>query len=404
MDSDIEYVDSDVDQETVSDHQGRSHHSHPPVHDIQWRSFSGLQNENVTAFVQHVHQTAFMYERTRDGEWTAQYAIACLTGSALLWACELDARVQRNWSRLRAELLRRYTRPDPPADAGQSEPLATPTQQGGPNIAPPLELNIFRDHQNTRARRGCIEVIDDQDGRIIGYLSATDGGTISPTRNGATIVEIPNSPAYEDPFHMLIIERYTQGEPLRREWPQRDFPYLGVMIEPLDLVALAARSRAGQLTPMQCQLLLQQQQTLAYNGHPLGPPNSPLNTKWVFKDCARSRPGDRIYKRRSNAFGEGNATASAEIWKVFRLLGGSEELRVFWTENDLATSELGVYYSQGVLVLHKISNPAPGSNQLMLQQRQMQGLVGTLPESRRVRLVFHSINPHEQRAPDFVFS
>ncbi|KAG9027746.1 hypothetical protein FRB95_007405 [Tulasnella sp. JGI-2019a] len=99
---------------------------------MQFLSFSGREDEDVTAFLQNVNRVAFVEGKTREDDWIADYVGTCVTGIALDWYDELEEDVKRSWKDLRRALLRRFTArvaslvPEPPA--ARAPPSARITQ------------------------------------------------------------------------------------------------------------------------------------------------------------------------------------------------------------------------------------------------------------------------------------
>lgn len=58
-----------------------------------------------------VNRYAFKNDKTKDDEWIAQFAGACMAGEALRWYVDLDDEVQESWKRLRRALLAQYATP-----------------------------------------------------------------------------------------------------------------------------------------------------------------------------------------------------------------------------------------------------------------------------------------------------
>ncbi|KAG9027251.1 hypothetical protein FRB95_007968 [Tulasnella sp. JGI-2019a] len=103
---------------------------------MQFLSFSGKMDEDVTAFLQSVQRVAFTEGTSRDNEWLTNYVGSCLTGQALTWYALLDDDVQMSWKDLRLRLLLEFAVrdditlvPDPPA--------AAPPPSHRTNVPPP---------------------------------------------------------------------------------------------------------------------------------------------------------------------------------------------------------------------------------------------------------------------------
>ncbi|KAG8872968.1 hypothetical protein FRB98_009282, partial [Tulasnella sp. 332] len=112
----------------------------PPM---QFLSFSGDQDEDVTAFLQNVNRIAFTEGRFRDNDWIADYVGACLTGVALDWYARLDEDIERNWRELRIALLQRFMArgdaslaPEPPTATGPLSTTAAPPPLAAPGPPP----------------------------------------------------------------------------------------------------------------------------------------------------------------------------------------------------------------------------------------------------------------------------
>lgn len=98
---------------------------------VQRLSFSGLPNEDVTAFLQEIARIAFENDHVRDEQWIMDYTETCLTGQALFWYSSLSEETQGSWRKLRHAMLHRYANlsgmvPDPaPAAAPPPSTMTT---------------------------------------------------------------------------------------------------------------------------------------------------------------------------------------------------------------------------------------------------------------------------------------
>ncbi|KAG8983692.1 hypothetical protein FRB93_007089 [Tulasnella sp. JGI-2019a] len=112
---------------------------------MQFLSFSGREDEDVTLFLQNVTRIAFTKGNARDNDWHADYVGTCLSGGALDWYAELDEEVQRSWRDIRLALLKQFSvrgrAPDPPPAAAPPPPNrgtpATPRSPLHPNSSTP---------------------------------------------------------------------------------------------------------------------------------------------------------------------------------------------------------------------------------------------------------------------------
>ncbi|KAG8902699.1 hypothetical protein FRB99_004221 [Tulasnella sp. 403] len=379
--------------------------SNPPAssqRDVHWATFSGDPDENVAEFIRRVQQASFLQDDSSNKDQKiAEYAMGCLTDEALIWACQLDEDIQQSWTRLRRELVSRFAQaPD------QSRGASTPRS--------PRSSRPSRSSESPVSREGIIELVDYEDGRVVGKLSIGPGDTATCTTipKDEMRVEVPISPTdtfeikelwhLSHPVSFGLYSGYNQNgnddnssrrrrlesrlnnnppsdsesnsnqEAARMSppsmfnghdsssfniWPAPPrYPFLGV--------ALATGGIPGSMT--------------TYRGLPDFPsarPNPPT-MKWALKHCGSSelrllylifdthfdvegRIGDQIYKRRSDVLNWPEAAGSARVWKISAVTDGIEELTIFWMENDLSLSELGVYREgNGNIVLHRLKDDA----------------------------------------------
>ncbi|KAG8892935.1 hypothetical protein FRB99_002341, partial [Tulasnella sp. 403] len=360
--------------------------------DVCGVTFSGDPDENVAEFIRRVQQAPLVQaDSSNKDQKIAEYAMGCLTDEALIWACELEEDIQQSWTQLRRELVRRFA---PDQSRGPSTAGSPRSSRSSRPTAPEPPVG----------REGIIELVDYEDGRVVGKLSIGPGDTAVCTTlpKDEMRIEIPASPT--DTFE--IKELWHLSHPITLELSnQSDDNYENTELDelPLGPASMSAvdstRNRASNnSTPDQ---LIRRappgtgNRPLILNGriassfhiwpapphHPFlgvalvtsnragsnvpssrllgGPPAAqPTATKWVFKHCASSEPrlpyivldthseikgriGDRIYRRRSDVLRSPGATGSARIWKISTDEDGIEELSIFWMENDLSLSELG---------------------------------------------------------------
>ncbi|KAG8863158.1 hypothetical protein FRB96_009340 [Tulasnella sp. 330] len=96
--------------------------SESPPSRVERISFNGADSEDVTEFVREVNRIALDQGRWRDQEWMANYAEACLGGSAIRWFSGLEEDFITSWRELRRALLDRFGPP-----SGRQEPRAAGT-------------------------------------------------------------------------------------------------------------------------------------------------------------------------------------------------------------------------------------------------------------------------------------
>lgn len=99
---------------------------------MEFLSFFGEQNDDVTTFLQAVKRIALTEGKSRDDDWLTDYVESCLTGPALDWYAQLDKNVQTSWQDLRLALLQKYTargNVGPPAAPPAQAPPAVPSGQ-----------------------------------------------------------------------------------------------------------------------------------------------------------------------------------------------------------------------------------------------------------------------------------
>ncbi|KAG8902698.1 hypothetical protein FRB99_004220 [Tulasnella sp. 403] len=422
VDSDEDYPDS------IHPPPGR-YPSNPPAssqRDVHWVIFSGDPDENVAEFIRRVQQASFLQDDSSNKDQKiAEYAMGCLTDEALIWACQLDEDIQQSWTRLRRELVSRFA-----PDRNRGASTARSSRSSRPSRSTTSESIVNRE--------GMIELVDYEDGRVAGKLSIGPGDTAICTTvpKDEMRVEIPVSPT--DTFEMK--ELWHLSHPVtpgysspndQSDDPSFDDtddehptpPPLAPTIQPTSNYDLRNRgnnnsNQVARRTPFASP---GNNRIPMFNGrtsssfhiwpppprHPFfgvalatgnspgsvgvpptprwgyGPPSAQPNSptmKWVFQHCGSSRIGDQIYKRRSDVLHWPEAAGSARVWKVSAVTDGIEELKIFWMENDLSLSELGVY-REGYdnIVLYRLKDDILKS----------QGS-GTTPAAspRRLRMIF----------------
>ena len=61
-----------------------------------------------------MREHAFTEGKSRDEDWTADYAATCITDEAINWLEDQDPKVRLNWTSLRRALLDKYAPVDEP--------------------------------------------------------------------------------------------------------------------------------------------------------------------------------------------------------------------------------------------------------------------------------------------------
>ncbi|KIO31783.1 hypothetical protein M407DRAFT_19296 [Tulasnella calospora MUT 4182] len=197
----------------------------------EWLSFSGAPEEKAAAFIQNLNRRAFAQGKSKDDEWLAQYAAACLSHDALVWYYDLAEEVQSSWRKLCPALLREFSKKpaSPPAANAALEvesdimPTATarsnrsstparsnrsstparsnPTPAAAPAPAPAPASPAIRPPPPARSPRppesistpriGYIELVDAHTGKRLGYINSRGDKTITKDINHALLVELP---------------------------------------------------------------------------------------------------------------------------------------------------------------------------------------------------------------------
>ncbi|KAG8912723.1 hypothetical protein FRC01_004938, partial [Tulasnella sp. 417] len=75
----------------------------------EWLSFSGAPDEKAAAFIQSLNRRAFAQGKSKDDEWLAQYAAACLSDDALTWYYSLADEAQNSWKKMCPALLKEFS-------------------------------------------------------------------------------------------------------------------------------------------------------------------------------------------------------------------------------------------------------------------------------------------------------
>ncbi|KAG8990852.1 hypothetical protein FRB94_013037, partial [Tulasnella sp. JGI-2019a] len=75
---------------------------------LDFGSFGGTPNEDVTLFLREVKRVAIVEGRQRDEKWMVDYAESCLIGPALRWYHELEDSNLQSWKTLRGAFLSRF--------------------------------------------------------------------------------------------------------------------------------------------------------------------------------------------------------------------------------------------------------------------------------------------------------
>lgn len=70
--------------------------------------FNGTTGASASHFIRLVRQEALQQNRSKDDEWTAEFAASCLEDAALVWFESQSAEIQESWRLLRRALLERW--------------------------------------------------------------------------------------------------------------------------------------------------------------------------------------------------------------------------------------------------------------------------------------------------------
>lgn len=102
-----------------------------PIPSLEFLTFEGRDDEDVTLFLRNVNRVAFSQGRQRDDNWTCDYLQTCLAGRALRFFAGLDESVQISWKSLRQAFLDQFdqssivfppSQPPPQIDRGHAPP------------------------------------------------------------------------------------------------------------------------------------------------------------------------------------------------------------------------------------------------------------------------------------------
>jgi len=160
--------------------------SHQSLMRIEWLTFSGKPDEDVSLFIQAVIRFALSVDRERDGVWIATYAYGCLKDEALKWYYTLDSDVTANWSTLREQLIAKFGTPAPAKTTSQ------------------CRIRIIRKN-------------DTQIG-YVGYFGPNSEPRFQKSALGALVVDVPLTPQQAIPLSYNMLPGDGRGS----------FPFVGI--------------------------------------------------------------------------------------------------------------------------------------------------------------------------------
>ncbi|KAG8912722.1 hypothetical protein FRC01_004937 [Tulasnella sp. 417] len=195
----------------------------------EWLSFSGAADEKAAVFIQNMNRRAFAQGKSKDDEWLAQYAAACLSEDALMWYYGLEEGVQNSWRKMCPALLKEFSNKSIPAakaaleaesdiipaQAPGSNPFLAPTPAAAPAPAPASAAPASRPPLPTRSpqpprststtRIGYIELADAYTGNRLGYINSGGDKTITQDLNEVLMIELPLAAGPSTPVSLRMM-------------------------------------------------------------------------------------------------------------------------------------------------------------------------------------------------------
>ncbi|KAG8897453.1 hypothetical protein FRB99_008147 [Tulasnella sp. 403] len=164
----------------------------PPPPPEKTPVFDGSAPASIDTFLSTIHRIAFINGFNQNQKVT--YAIRCLRGDAMAYVLELKESKTpiATWDEFRRALLSRYLR---------------------------ISFNSEREMRDTR---GCIMVIDAEDGRTHGYVSSIPTANLCHDRSDALVVSLLAFGSLDGPFQLKMLN-YQYGN------SGKEFGYLGLM-------------------------------------------------------------------------------------------------------------------------------------------------------------------------------
>ncbi|KAG8941332.1 hypothetical protein FRC04_004612 [Tulasnella sp. 424] len=256
----------------------------------EWLSFGGAPEEKAATFIQNLNRQAFAKGKSKDDEWLAQYAAACLSDDALAWYYSLAEEVQNSWRKMCPALLKEFSNkpaaaakiaevevpesdimpaPAPAPAPGWNSSLApTPAAAPAPSPASPASRppvparSPFPAQQSSTTRIGYIELADAFSGNRLGYINSKGDKTITQDVNDALLLELPLAASPSTPVSLRMINSSIND-------PQRSYAGIMAMTSPLPwwmLVVCAPGNNAWHIPGLPPTVTMSN----VWTAHPLG--------------------------------------------------------------------------------------------------------------------------------------